>query len=132
MPQSDSHAGHNHGNHDHGDHDHAGHDDANHNHTNQQSGNIAQANPQIAGSPMNQSLERGQAQVLQNDSPLMSGKDQLGTIDRGQVLKVLEVRGNWVQLETTWLNSNAWIRKDMIQMSEVNPQANGDVAPLAN
>lgn len=74
----------------------------------------------------------GTAQILQDDSPLMSGAEQLGSIDRGQVLKVIDVRGNWVQLETDWLKSNAWIRKDLVQLSGVNQQQTADVAPLAN
>jgi len=97
-----------------------------------QNPSLVQPNPAGQQNVQQQTAGAGNAQVLQDDSPLMSGVEQLGSIDRGQVLKVLDVRGNWVQLETTWLNSNAWIRRDMIQMSEISPQGNQDVAPLAN
>jgi hypothetical protein len=132
LPASDNHAGHDHANHDHGNHDHANHNHADHNHTNPQQNNAVQASPQIALPALAQTVERGHAQVLQNDSPLMSGSDQLGTIDRGQVLKVLNMQGNWIQLETNWLGKNAWIRKETVQMNEISPQGNQDVAPLAN
>lgn len=74
----------------------------------------------------------GMAKILQDDSPLMSGGEQLGSIDRGQELKVMNIQGNWVQLETTWLKANAWIRKDLVDLGNVAMPANTDVAPLAN
>ncbi|MDX1962021.1 MAG: hypothetical protein SFX18_02635 [Pirellulales bacterium] len=61
-----------------------------------------------------------QARVLQDDAPLMDGADQLGSIDRGQTLKILDVRGTWIKLETDWLRKNAWIKKDLIEVVSDN------------
>jgi hypothetical protein len=126
-PSPDSHAGHDHANHNHGDHSHA-----DHSHANPQRGDMAQDRPRLVG-PVLAQPARGTAQILQNDSPLMSGGEQLGSIDRGQVLKIVNTQGNWVQLETNWLGKNAWIRKEHVQIVDTRNQALADdIAPPAN
>jgi hypothetical protein len=76
------------------------------------------------------SVPQGMALVLQNDTPLMHGSEQLGSIDRDQTLRVLDVRGNWVQLETNWLGKNTWLRRDQIHMND-NIRLSNDIAPPA-
>ncbi len=126
MPFADSHAGHDHANHNHADHSHA-----DHNHANPQLGDLAQDRPRLAEPMLAQPAARGQAQILQNDSPLMSGGEQLGSIDRGQVLKIVNMQGNWIQLETNWLGKNAWIRKELVLIPS-NPLIADEIAPPAN
>lgn len=70
------------------------------------------------------------ALILHDDSPLMSGGEQLGSIDRDQTLRVLDIRGNWVQLETNWLGKNTWIRRSQVQLND-NIQPERDIAPPA-
>lgn len=76
------------------------------------------------------SIPDGMALVMQDDSPLMNGGDQLGSIDRDQTLRVLNIQGNWVQLETNWLGKNAWIRRNQVRMND-NIQPPNDIAPPA-
>jgi hypothetical protein len=73
-----------------------------------------------------------QAKILIDNAPLMNGTEQLGTIDRGQALKILAEKGNWLQVQTTWLNKNGWIKKELVEVTaDVAPPAD-DVAPPAN
>jgi hypothetical protein len=86
--------------------------------------------PQAGFSPRQDQIPEGMALVLQNDSPLMNAAEQLGSIDRGQTLRVLNIQGNWVQLDTDWLGKNAWIRSNHVRMND-NIQPPNDIAPPA-